>query len=146
MNSEKFIFQNSLEANYLSIRLEPEDRLDEIAVNVIGKDCPDFLIPFRMVSVNEEISLKYKLINTVALEYAEMTLPKALFVQLYLNLLEPFVKGRDWFWTITISVWIPDMCMWISIPGRSIISMCLSGLLPAQIRKYWIFSELFLPR
>lgn len=97
MNSEKFMFQNSLEANYLSIQLEPEDCLDEIAVKVIQKDCPDFLIPFRMVSVNEETSLKYKLINTVALEYAEMTLPKALFVQLYLNLLEPFVKGKDWF-------------------------------------------------
>lgn len=97
MNSENFMIQNSLEANYLNIRLDPGDRLDEIAVKVIQKDCPDFLIPFRIVSVNEEIGLKYKLINTVALEYAEMTLPKALFVQLYLNLLEPFVKGRDWF-------------------------------------------------
>jgi len=97
MNSEKFTIQNSLEANYLNIRLDSEDRLDEIAVKVIQKDCPDFLIPFRIVSVNEETSLKYKLINTVALEYAEMTLPKALFVQFYLNLLEPFIKGKDWF-------------------------------------------------
>ena len=97
MNSGNFMLQNSLEANYLNIRLDPGDRLDEIAVKVIQKDCPDFLIPFRMVSVNEETGLKYKLINTVALEYAEMTLPKALFVQLYLNLLEPFVKGKDWF-------------------------------------------------
>ncbi|MCM1543495.1 MAG: DUF6382 domain-containing protein, partial [Blautia sp.] len=97
MNSERFLLQNSLEANYLSIRLEPEDKPDEIAMKVIQKDCPDFLIPFRMISVNEEISLKYKLINTVVLEYAEMTLPKALFVQLYLNLLEPFIKGKDWF-------------------------------------------------
>lgn len=97
MNSGNFMLQNSLEANYLNIRLDAGDRLDEIAVKVIQKDCPDFLIPFRMVSVNEETGLKYKLINTVALEYAEMTLPKVLFVQLYLNLLEPFVKGRDWF-------------------------------------------------
>lgn len=97
MNSERFLLQNSLEANFLNIRLEAGDRLDEIAVKVMQKDCPEFLIPFRMVSVNEEAGLKYKLINTVALEYAEMTLPKALFVQLYLNLLEPFVKGKDWF-------------------------------------------------
>ncbi len=97
MNSEKFVLQNSLEANYLNIRLEADDRLDETAVKVIRQDCPDFLIPFRIVSVNEETDLKYRLINTVALEYAEMTLPKVLFVQLYLNLLEPFVKGKDWF-------------------------------------------------
>ncbi|MDE7045251.1 MAG: hypothetical protein K2O97_09630, partial [Acetatifactor sp.] len=97
MNSENFTLQNSLEANYLNIRLDFGERPDEIAVKVIRKDCPEFLIPFRIVSVNEETVLKYKLINTVALEYAEMTLPKALFVQLYLNLLEPFVKGRDWF-------------------------------------------------
>lgn len=97
MNSERFLLQNSLEANYLNIRLDSGDKLDEIAVKVMQKDCPEFLIPFRMVSVNEETGLKYKLINTVALEYAEMTLPKVLFVQLYLNLLEPFVKGKDWF-------------------------------------------------
>ena len=97
MNSERFLLQNSLEANYLNIRLDSGDKLDEIAVKVMQKDCPEFLIPFRMVSVNEETGLKYKLINTVALEYAEMTLPKVLFVQLYLNLLDPFVKGKDWF-------------------------------------------------
>ena len=45
MNSGNFMLQNSLEANYLNIRLDPGDRLDEIAVKVIQKDCPDFLIP-----------------------------------------------------------------------------------------------------
>lgn len=97
MNSGNFILQNSFDANYLSAQLDSGDRLDEIAVKVIQNDCPEFLIPFRMTTVNEQISLKYKLVNTVALEYADMTLPKSVFLQLYLNLLQPFVKGKDWF-------------------------------------------------
>lgn len=97
MNSENFVIQNSFDANYLSAQLDSGDKLDEIAVKVIQNDCPEFLIPFRLTTVNDRVSLKYKLVNTVALEYADMTLAKAIFLQLYLNLLQPFVKGKDWF-------------------------------------------------
>ena len=97
MNSERFVLQNSFEANYLNVSLDGNDELDEIAVKVIQKDCPDFLVPFHLVSVNEQLSLRYKMINAVALAYADMTVPKAVFAELYLNLLEPFIKGKDWF-------------------------------------------------
>lgn len=97
MNSEKFSVQSTLEANYLNVRLEEPVELDEIAMKVLKEDCPDFLIPYRLTTVNDNITLKYKLINTIALEYANLTLSKKDFVQLYMNMLIPFVKGRDWF-------------------------------------------------
>ncbi|MCD7807106.1 MAG: DUF6382 domain-containing protein [Lachnospiraceae bacterium] len=97
MNTDGFTFQSTLEANYLNISLEEDAAIDEIAVKVIREDCPDFLIPFRLMSMNDNLILKYKLINTVALEYANKKLSKADFVRLYLNLLTPFIKGKDWF-------------------------------------------------
>ena len=97
MNMEKFTLQSSLEANYLNIVLEEPVLLDGTAIRVIQQDCPEFLIPFRITSMNNSVMLKYKLLNTVAIEYANMTLPKSSFLRLYKNLLIPFVKGSDWF-------------------------------------------------
>lgn len=97
MNSEKFELQASLEANYLNIRLDEPARFDEIAIKVIMQDCPEFLIPFRITGINDTVMLKYKLVNATALEYAVITLYKSEFIKMYLNLLMPFVKGRDWF-------------------------------------------------
>lgn len=97
MTNSNFSLQNTLEANYLNIQLNEPVRLDEIAINVIAEDCPEFIIPFRVVNINNNVSLKYKLINTIALEYASLTMDKKTFVKMYLNLLTPFVKGNDWF-------------------------------------------------
>lgn len=95
--NNNFSLQSSLEANYLNIQIEDTTKLDEIAIKVVNEDCPEFLIPFKIININDSVTLKYKLINTIALEYANMTLPKSAFVELYLNLLTPFVKGKDWF-------------------------------------------------
>lgn len=97
MKEETFTLQSSLEANYLNIDLQESACLDEIAVHVIKEDCPDFLIPFRIVNVNDRTTLKYKLINTIALEYSDKELYKKEFVKLYMNLLTPFIEGKDWF-------------------------------------------------
>lgn len=95
--NENFSLQSTLEANYLNIRLEEPIQLDEIAIKVTKEDCPNFLIPFKTVEINGSVSLKYKLVNTIALEYASMNFSKAEFVRLYMNLLTPFIKGKDWF-------------------------------------------------
>ncbi len=95
--NENFSLQSSLEANYLNIQLNEPVKLDEIAVSVIKEDCPDFIIPFRLVNINDSISLKYKLINTIALEYANTTLHKMEFIKLYMILLSPFIRCGDWF-------------------------------------------------
>lgn len=97
MNDENFNIQSSLEGNYLIVSLQEPVVFDEIAINVISSDCPPFLISFKIQNFNDRISLKYKLINTIALEYMELNCTKKEFIQLYLNLLIPFVKGNDWF-------------------------------------------------
>lgn len=97
MKTDRFTMQSSLEANYLNIKLEEEEQLDRIAVRVIKDDCPEFLIPFRMLELNNAVTLKYKLVNAVSFAYTGLTLPKQTFVQIYLNLLTPFIKGKDWF-------------------------------------------------
>lgn len=97
MKNENFELQNTLEANYLNVRLHEPVELDEIAVNVVKRDCPEFLIPFHIVDFNGSTTLKYRLLNTVALEYSNMTLRKAEFIRLYQNLLIPFIRGKDWF-------------------------------------------------
>lgn len=97
MNSEKFMLQSSLEANYLNIQPDNPVKLDEIAIKVIKNDCPDFIIPFRITDINEQVIIKYKLLNATALEYAEISVSKQEFIKMYLKLLAPFINGRDWF-------------------------------------------------
>lgn len=97
MNSEKFMLQSSLEANYLNIQPDNPVKLDEIAIKVIKNDCPDFIIPFRITDINDQVIIKYKLFNTTALEYAEISMNKQEFIKMYLKLLAPFINGRDWF-------------------------------------------------
>lgn len=97
MNTTNFKLQSSLEANYLSVALREPIRLDGIAVKVLREDCPDFLVPFRMVTVNNVFTLRYTLINMTALSYINMTLKRQEFLRLYISLLRPFMEGGDWF-------------------------------------------------
>ena len=87
MNTQNFTIQSSLEANYLNIVLQEPIRIDEIAVKTINNDCPDFLIPFQLLEVNGSLQLRYKLINTIALEYIDKSYSKKDFIKLFLNLL-----------------------------------------------------------
>ncbi len=97
MKNENFMLQSSLEGNYLNVNLQEPIQLDEIAVRVVKQDCPEFLIPFRIVERNDSMYLRFKLMDMVALEYANMKLHKTEFMKLYQNLLLPFIKGNDWF-------------------------------------------------
>ena len=97
MNTQNFSIQSSLEANYLNIQLEEPIQIDEIAVKTIANDCPEFLIPFQLLEVNGSLQLKYKLINTIALEYIDTSYTKKDFIKLFMNLLNPLIKGKEWF-------------------------------------------------
>ena len=97
MNSANFSVQSSLEANFLNIQLEEPINIDEIAMKTINNDCPDFLIPFQLLEVNGSTQLRYKLINTIALEYIDTTYTKKDFIKLFMNLLNPLIKGNEWF-------------------------------------------------
>ncbi len=98
IDSSIFYKESSLEANYLNIPLEDSAELDEMAINVLEDERPDFLIPFSLIYHNERGILKYKLTNAMALGYSgDLILSKEKFVEMYLSLLKPFLKGKDWF-------------------------------------------------
>ena len=97
MNSTNFSVQSSLEANFLNIKLDDPINIDEIAMKTINNDCPDFLIPFQLLEVNGSTQLRYKLINTIALEFIDTTYTKKDFIKLFMNLLNPLIKGNEWF-------------------------------------------------
>lgn len=98
MKKFKITFQQTVEACYLNLNVEKEEALDRITVNVIQQDCPEFLLPLKVVHVNGQTALKYKQPgHAVSLAYAELAMNKKDFVQLALSLILPFVKGRDWF-------------------------------------------------
>ena len=63
MIENRFKLQSALDGNYLQIALPGLIQLDDIAVKVMKEDCPNFLIPFQMVTMNDELTLKYKLTN-----------------------------------------------------------------------------------
>lgn len=97
IHSKDFNVQSSLEANYLNVPLDDSVELDEIAVKVLIEECPDFLIPFRVMSHDGMEFLKYRLLNSVALKYCNLRLSSSAFTQMYLSLLRPFLEGKDWF-------------------------------------------------
>ncbi len=98
MKKFRITFQQTLEACFLSLNVEKEEALDRVAVNVVQQDCPEFLLPLKAVQVNGRTALKYRQpLHAVSLSYADLVMDKKSFVQLYFNLLAPFIKGRDWF-------------------------------------------------
>lgn len=97
MKENAFQIQSALDGNYLSVALEHQEQMDEIAIKMLKEDCPDFLIPFQMVMMNDRITLKYKLQDAVSLAYTSMTFTKKGFIDFYTALLRPFEEVSDWF-------------------------------------------------
>lgn len=108
MNDNHFQMQSALDGNYINIVLQESWRPDQTAIRVIKENCPDFLLPFGMTNINDEVILKYKAPNAVSLKYLNGSFTKQMFLDFYEGLLEPFVKGYDWFLDYHYICVIPD--------------------------------------
>ena len=98
LDSGRIKMQAAADANYLSIALYEPVMLDNIAVRVIQEDRPEFLLPFQIKVINDQQSLRYKLVNAVSLSNnIPKSMTKRAYIKLALDLLTPFVKCRDWF-------------------------------------------------
>lgn len=97
MNNYNIQMQNALDGNYVTIDLQMPCELDKIAIRVMKENWPDFLLRFSMMDMNNEITLKYKIPNAVSLKYMSESFTKQMFLTFYGGLLEPFIKGYDWF-------------------------------------------------
>ena len=83
--------------SYIKTEVEDEAMLDRIAVNVIRNDCPDFLLPMRIVDINGEPEIRYEMLPGIRMEYMNSEMSKSEFVSLLRKLLEPFATCGDWF-------------------------------------------------
>lgn len=88
--------EHSLEANYLKYECTENEVVDEIAINIMKNDMPDFLLPMRILKKNGAMELYYTVGTQIALKYKDMTFQKKDFLRLYKGLLRPFIEGIDW--------------------------------------------------
>lgn len=63
--------------NYASVVVEDRKRLDLIAINVIRYDCPSFLLPIRLVSIDNEVQLRYEILGGIRLAYMALHAPSS---------------------------------------------------------------------
>lgn len=83
--------------NYASVVVEDKGRLDKTALNVIRYDCPSFLLPIRLVSINNEIQLRYEILGGIRLAYMSLQMKKQELNQMLYQLLMPYTECADWF-------------------------------------------------
>lgn len=95
---DRFQLQASAEANYLAISLDSDAIYDEIALRMLTEEKPEFFLPISVKEINGKLTLRYKLINAVALKYAiDSALTKRQYLRLATDLLIPFIKCKEWF-------------------------------------------------
>lgn len=108
MGDYEFQMQSALDGNYINLVLRVPCKLDKIAVRVIKENCPKFLLPFGITEINDEVTLKYKVPNAVSLKYMGGSFTKQMFLDFYEGILEPFMRGYDWFLDYHYICLVPD--------------------------------------
>lgn len=82
---------------YAKLNIADSRQLDEIAVKVIKQDTPDFLLPIKVLDIDDKIEIRYELGSRMRLSYLPDIMTKQEFVILLENLLRPFKNCNDWF-------------------------------------------------
>ncbi len=108
MGDYEFQMQSALDGNYINLVLRVPCKQDKIAVRVIKENCPKFLLPFGITEINDEVTLKYKVPNAVSLKYMGGSFTKQMFLDFYEGILEPFMRGYDWFLDYHYICLVPD--------------------------------------
>ncbi len=83
--------------NYASVVVEDRKKLDTIAMQVIRYDCPQFLLPIRLVGIDNEIQLRYEITGGIRLAYMPLQMNRNDLNKLLNQLLLPYVDCADWF-------------------------------------------------
>lgn len=83
--------------SYTRLTVSEKEPLDTIALKVMRQDCPDFLLPVRLMEIDGETEIRYELSDGVYLAYLPGEVIKKDFILLLVNLLLPFKNCSDWF-------------------------------------------------
>ena len=82
---------------YAVVPLAANDTVDEIALNVMRVDLPGFLMPMKVMNMNNTTEFRYEMSGGTRMEYIPLNFRKADAVQLLLNMVTPFADCVDWF-------------------------------------------------
>ena len=83
--------------SYAKLNLAARADLDDIALKVIRRDCPDFLLPVRTMEIDGELELRYELQEGVRLAYLPKEMKRKDFTERLVHMLKPFKDCSDWF-------------------------------------------------
>ena len=98
LQDPKFSVVQSAKANYLIVECPDEDKMDDIALQVILEDRPPFLMPLQLRTMNDKTTISYQLTAGIALRYSlDSEISKSDFLKLANSLLTPFLTCREWF-------------------------------------------------
>lgn len=81
---------------YEVFRVTEEDQVDEIAVQVLKQDCPEFLLPFHTISIDGETEFRYELLDGICMKFQSPKMYKKEFIQQMTEMLRPFRSCNDW--------------------------------------------------
>lgn len=83
--------------SYTKLVVPEEEAIDEIAIKVIRRDCPDFLLPTKTMMDDGELEISYELSDGIRMSYCAMQLSKGEFIELLKSMLTPFKICNNWF-------------------------------------------------
>ena len=55
--------------SYTKLTVPAGSQTDQIALRVIRRDCPDFLLPIKVMEIDGELEIRYELLEGVRLSY-----------------------------------------------------------------------------
>lgn len=83
--------------NYAACAVSKPQGLDKTAIKVIRYDCPSFLLPLKLVNIDNQLQLRYEILGGIRLSYMPMKMRKREFVQMLNQMIMPFMDCADWF-------------------------------------------------
>lgn len=110
MKNVNLEYEADINGTYLKMQLENEAELDKISYLVLQQDCPEFVVPVKKSVSNGSVVLRYQInSNWTALKYSmESSVTKEQFIILLQSLIQPLLKGREWFLKINNYVFNPE--------------------------------------
>lgn len=95
---EAIVFKDIVISNrtYTKLNISNSQTLDNIALKVIKQDTPDFLMPIKVINIDNEVELRYEIGRDLRFSYLSTDLSKSDFLNLMQSLLRPFKECSDW--------------------------------------------------
>ena len=81
---------------YAVFCVKEDDQTDDIAVRVLKQDCPDFLLPFKTMSIDGNMEFRYELSDGVRMSYQLPRMSRKELTRQMVSLLLPFKNCGDW--------------------------------------------------